>query len=266
MSEYLDVTGGRIAYSVTGEGPLVVMAPGMGDLRATYRFVVPELVRAGYRVATMDLRGHGESSTGWDSYTATAVGTDYVAMIRHLGGGPATLVGQSFSPDAVVYAAAEAPSSVTGLVAIAPWAAPPSPSPLLASVSRLVMRSPALFGMFYASLYKGPKPPDFKDYVKTLRARLREPGRTAALAAVGDPAAKDTAHRRAEVRQPSLIVMGAKDTDFPDPRAEAESFAADLAGPTEIVMIEGAGHYPHAQFPVPTTAAILAFLGRTARG
>ena len=33
----------------------------MGDLRSVYRFLAPELVGAGYRVATMDLRGHGDS-------------------------------------------------------------------------------------------------------------------------------------------------------------------------------------------------------------
>jgi pimeloyl-ACP methyl ester carboxylesterase len=86
----------------------------------------------------------------------------------------------------------------------------------------------------------------------------------AAVAAVGDPAGKDTAGYRAKVAQPALVVMGDKDTDFPDPRAAAESFAADLAGPAEIVMVEGAGHYPQAQYPAETTAAILAFLTRTA--
>ena len=34
---------GRVAYDVGGDGPLVVLVPGMGDLRATYRFVAPVL-------------------------------------------------------------------------------------------------------------------------------------------------------------------------------------------------------------------------------
>jgi alpha-beta hydrolase superfamily lysophospholipase len=51
---------GRIAYEVAGEGPLVVLLPGMGDLRAGYRFLAPALEEAGYRVATTDLRGQGE--------------------------------------------------------------------------------------------------------------------------------------------------------------------------------------------------------------
>ena len=57
MTEFLDMPGGRLAYDLTGQGPLVVCVPGMGDIRATFRHLVPRLAQAGYRVATMDLRG-----------------------------------------------------------------------------------------------------------------------------------------------------------------------------------------------------------------
>ncbi len=67
-TQFLQRPEGRIAYDVTGEGPLVICAPGMGDVRQVYRFLVPRLVEAGYRVATMDLRGHGESDTTFTAY------------------------------------------------------------------------------------------------------------------------------------------------------------------------------------------------------
>ena len=60
---FLDRESGRIAYDVRGSGPLVICAPGMGDIRQTFRHIVPALVAAGHRVATFDLRGHGESDT-----------------------------------------------------------------------------------------------------------------------------------------------------------------------------------------------------------
>jgi alpha-beta hydrolase superfamily lysophospholipase len=69
MTEFLDIDGGRIAYEVTGHGPLVVLSHGVGDHRQVYGFLAPELARAGYRVASADLRGHGESSVGWVSIT-----------------------------------------------------------------------------------------------------------------------------------------------------------------------------------------------------
>ena len=84
MTEFLTVEGGTIAYEVTGQGPLAVLAHGMGDSRASYRFVVPKLVAAGYRAAAVDLRGCGESSTDWPTYSRTDIGGDLVALVRHL--------------------------------------------------------------------------------------------------------------------------------------------------------------------------------------
>ena len=40
---YLQVPGGRIAYEVTGQGPLIVLAHGIGDVRQSYRFLAPLL-------------------------------------------------------------------------------------------------------------------------------------------------------------------------------------------------------------------------------
>src|SRR5215471_12811502 len=113
MTEYLHIQGGTIAYEVTGQGPLVVLSHGIGDRRQAFRFLAPKLAQAGYRVASADLRGHGESSMGWtsvtgkDAITRTDVAGDLVALIRHLGG-PAVIVGHSISGGAATIAAAQA--------------------------------------------------------------------------------------------------------------------------------------------------------------
>jgi pimeloyl-ACP methyl ester carboxylesterase len=120
MTEYLDVAGGRIAYEVTGEGPLVVLGHGMGDTRNSFRFLVPPLAAAGYRVAAADLRGHGESSTGWPSYTRTDTAGDLVALIAQLGG-PAVIVGHSFAGGSATIAAADAPEQVSAIVEVDPF-------------------------------------------------------------------------------------------------------------------------------------------------
>src|SRR5579863_6699796 len=126
MTEFVDIEGGRIAYDVTGEGPLIVLAHGIGDRRQSYRFMVPELVRAGFRVAAADLRGHGDSSMGdWKSISRTDVAGDLVALVRHLGG-PAVIVGQSLSGGAATIAAASAPDVVAGIVEIGPFTRPPT--------------------------------------------------------------------------------------------------------------------------------------------
>ena len=60
------------------------------------------------------------------------------------------------------------------------------------------------------------------------------------------------------VKAPTLVVMGTKDPDFSDPAAEARVVAARLGG--EVELIEGAGHYPHAEMPDYTASKILDFL------
>src|SRR5271156_2777920 len=126
MTEFLDIEGGRIAYDVTGSGPLVVLSHGIGDRRQAYRFLAPRLAQAGYRVASADLRGHGESSMGWTSVTGkeaitrTDIANDLIALIRHLGG-PAVIVGHSISGGAATIAAAKEPDLISGIVEIGPF-------------------------------------------------------------------------------------------------------------------------------------------------
>lgn len=74
-TQFLAVAGGQIAYddSQTGRA-LVVLVPGFGDTRRSYRFLRPRVAGAGYRVVTMDLRGHGETTVPWRDYTQTAGG------------------------------------------------------------------------------------------------------------------------------------------------------------------------------------------------
>ncbi|MEK8170701.1 alpha/beta fold hydrolase [Streptomyces sp. M19] len=120
MTEYLAVDGGTIAYEVTGSGPLIVLAHGIGDSRAAYRAVIPPLVAAGHRVAAVDLRGSGESSADWPGWSRADIAGDLLAVVRHLGG-PAVLVGHSISGGAATIAAAREPELVAAVVELAPF-------------------------------------------------------------------------------------------------------------------------------------------------
>lgn len=120
MTEHMTIDGKTIAYDVSGQGPLVVLAHGIGDSRHSYRFLAPALVRNGYRVANVDLRGCGDSDLGWDGYSRTDIAGDLVALVRHLGG-PAVLIGHSISGGAATIAAAQAPDLVAGVIELAPF-------------------------------------------------------------------------------------------------------------------------------------------------
>jgi len=262
---YLIRPEGRIAYDDAGQGPLVVMVPGLGDLRAEYRFLAPRLVEAGYRVVTVDLRGHGQSSTGWSDYTSSAIGADVVALVEELDAGPATLVGTSMGAAAVASAAAEAPQKVSGAVLIGPFVRDVPPRSWIAGVAQAAMIKVALWGPWgewawgqvYGTFY-GEKPADFAAYRDALVANLAEDGRMDALRGMIAASKKDVEVRLPEVKAPVLVVMGTKDPDFADPKAEADTVATLLRG--RAVMVEGAGHYPQVEQPDAVANAIRAFV------
>src|ERR1700693_1777931 len=119
-TSYLARPDGRVAYDVGGDGPLVVLVPGMGDPRATYRFVAPALREAGYPVAGSGLRGQGDSDTTFPTYGDSETAADLVALVEELGG-PAVIVGNSMGAAAAVIGAAVPPDMVSGLEPIHPF-------------------------------------------------------------------------------------------------------------------------------------------------
>ncbi len=273
-NEYVDVKGGRIAYEVVGQGPLVVLSPGMADTRSTYRFLAPLIAHAGYRVVSVDLRGHGKSSTDWHSYSHADTAGDLIAVIQKLGG-LAVIVGQSFSGGATTIAAASNPDLVSAIVEIDPFTRPPKYSAAAFLCNSGYRRGALLLGRFALAgnvttwakylnrAYPGRKPADWDTWLAALQANLREPGRAKAAQKMISSSAtlKQAAAQLADIRCPALVVMGSNDSDFPDPEAEAAAIVGLLpAGLGRYAMIENAGHYPHAQYPQQVADAILSFL------
>ncbi|TAK00908.1 MAG: alpha/beta hydrolase [Chloroflexota bacterium] len=259
-TRFLTRPEGRIAYDVVGDGPLVVCVPGMGDLRAVYRFLAPGLVAAGFRVATMDLRGHGDSDATFGSYDDVAAGGDIVALVAELGGS-AAVVGNSMGAGAAAWAAAEAPELVRALVLIGPFVRN-APIGKVAELSfRLALLRPwgaAAWIAWYARLYPGRRPSDLDEHRARIRAWLRRPGRWRAFAATTRTSHAPVAARLDDVRAPTLVVMGGRDPDFPDPAAEAAHVAERLGG--RAVIVPEAGHYPQAQYPEIVGPAVRDFL------
>lgn len=163
-TRWLERPEGRIAFDVQGTGPLTVCVPGMGDLRGTFRHLVPPLVEAGHRVATMDLRGHGESDSSFASYDLEATVGDVRALVELLSG-PAVLVGSSMGAGAAARLAADSPELVTGLVLSGPFLRESAPA-WKRALLRIVMAPPwaaAAWRLFLPSLYVGRTPDDHEE-------------------------------------------------------------------------------------------------------
>jgi len=273
MTLHLDIAGKTIAYDVVGEGPLVVLAHGLGDSRHSYRFVAPALAAAGYRVANVDLRGCGESSIGWDGYSRTDIAGDLVALVRHLGG-PAVIIGQSISGGAATIAAATAPDVITGVIELAPFTRTQSVDlgGLLrvrryrsgyAQMALVIVRGRLANWLKYLEVAYPTKPADWTTELARIEENLSEPGRMAVLQAMCKSSPSDAGAQLANVTCPVLVVEGSLDPDWADPSAEGAKILADLpSGLGELAVIDGAGHYPHAQTPDELLALTLPFLAK----
>ncbi|WP_445444769.1 alpha/beta fold hydrolase [Clavibacter sp. km3a] len=272
MSESLTTDGGTLAYELSGStGPLLVLAHGMGDSREAYRFLTPRLVEAGYRVAAVDLRGHGESSVGWAGHTRTDIAGDLIRLVEHLGG-PAVLVGHSIAGGAVTIAAATAPHLVTAVVELAPFTRkqalslsdlrdPAFRRGMRHLLGATLLRSSREWLRYLDVAYPGIRPADHAARLERIRAVLAEPGRMAALRAMGSGTPADAGAQLGNVRCPVLVVQGGADCDWADPRAEGEAIVAALpAGLGRLEVVEGAGHYPHTQYPAEVATAMTTFL------
>ena len=264
QTEYLERDGGQLAFDTRGEGPLVVCVPGIGDLRQEYRFLAARLAAEGFRVATLDLRGHGESSTSWHDLSAEAIGGDTLALVRHLGGEGALVVGTSMAAGAAVWAGTEDPQAVGGVVLVGPFVrdvGSPIQQWLYRALFRVLLARPwglSAWMRYWTSLFPSRKPEDFDSYAETLRRNLGEKGRFAAVQGMMlGPSRHGIEERLARVDLPALVVMGTADRDFKDPAAEARLVADRLHG--SVALVEGAGHYPHVELPEQTGERIVSF-------
>ncbi|GAB3569086.1 alpha/beta fold hydrolase [Spelaeicoccus albus] len=262
---YLNRDEGRIAYEVSGSGPLIVGVPGMGDLRSTFQYLMPVLVGAGFRVAVMDLRGHGDSDATFASYDDEAAAGDIAALIAELGG-PAVVIGNSMGAGAAVLAAAAAPDTVSGLVLIGPFVRDPHVAPPVKMLMRIAMTPPfarLVWNAYLPSLYAGTKGEGFGEHRRAIMDSMKRRGRATAFSRT-----TATSHAPVEavigrVQSPTLVVMGKLDPDFPDPSVEAD-WVADAASADaasgQVVMIDDAGHYPQFQRPDLVNPAIIDFV------
>jgi pimeloyl-ACP methyl ester carboxylesterase len=265
-TRYLQRPEGRIAYDVTGSGPLVVAVPGMGDLRSTFRDLAPALVGAGFRVATTDVRGHGESDTSFTRHGDAATAEDVLALIRELGG-PALIVGNSFAGSAAVIAAGTEPELVAGTALISPFLREPGPAGVartaVHALYAVMFAQPwgagAWTGYFAKTLNRGAKAPWFDEHVADIRASLAAPDRIRSfrrLALQLDHSIVEP-YVEAAAAVPSLTIVGALDPDYKDPAAELEYMGGRLGGRT--LLVPDAAHYAHTQQAATVVPAIVGF-------
>jgi non-heme chloroperoxidase len=230
-------------------GTPVVLLHGGGQTRGAWGGAVKEGARRGYRMVSLDLRGHGES--GWapdGDYGTDALTGDLARVVEQLGAEP-VLVGASMGGlTGLAYAGAGHPLKALALVDVAPRIEQ-------AGVQRIgdfMTSAPGGFADLDEAaaavarfLPHRPRPKDASGLMRNLR--LREDGRLywhwdPALLQPGYQALPDMSRLREAARRltvPTLLVRG-RMSDVLSPEG-VEDFLS-LAPHAEFVDIAGADH------------------------
>jgi epoxide hydrolase 4 len=80
---FTQVNGLRMHYVEKGDGPLVVLLHGFPEMWWSWRYQIPALAAAGYRVVAPDLRGYSETEAK-GPYDVGTLRDDVVGLIDHL--------------------------------------------------------------------------------------------------------------------------------------------------------------------------------------
>ena len=116
----VEANGIRINVYIEGQGPDVILLHGFPDSALVWRFQIPALVQAGYRVIVPDLRGSGDSEApiGKACYKLDMLIRDVVCLMDSLEIRKAKLVGHDWGAILGWFIAIEHPDRVDRYVAI----------------------------------------------------------------------------------------------------------------------------------------------------
>jgi pimeloyl-ACP methyl ester carboxylesterase len=278
------VHGHRRAFVKMGTGPALLLLHGLGGNSATWDRVLPSLARH-YTVIAPDLLGHGHSDKPRADYSLGGYANGMRDLLSVLGIDRVTVIGHSFGGGVAMQFAYQYPERCERIVLVASGGLGREVSSVLrvltvpgsgvvlgvlattpvrqvaAGLARLAMHLPGIgSGRIVPALRDGP------EILDGFGAMAEADSRSAflhVLRAAVDPAGQvvtmlDRSYLAAAV--PVLLVWG--DEDPVIPVAHAYRGAEALTG-SRLVVIEGAGHFPHRDRPDTFVAAVEEFVSGT---
>ncbi|WP_329494905.1 alpha/beta fold hydrolase [Kitasatospora herbaricolor] len=251
---------GHLAYTVTGDGPPVVLVhAGIADHRM-WDAVVPALAER-YSVVRYDLRGFGESPVPSGEFGET---DDLLRLLDHLGHERVHLVGASWGGRVSVGFTLAHPERVRSLgLLAAPWPGYDWSADMFAydeaETKALAAGDLDVAVQVNLDMWLRGATRTWEEIDPELTERLRGPVRTALAnqEAVGELSRGVTGNEVAAIAVPTLVGVGLRDnTDF---RAIARRYAGEIPG-AELVEFPDAAHLIALESPAELTAALRPFL------
>jgi pimeloyl-ACP methyl ester carboxylesterase len=273
---HVSIHGHDMAYQMEGSGPALLLIHGIAGSSRTWRDVIPRLTDR-FTVIAPDLMGHGQSEKPVGDYSLGAFASGIRDLLEVLSIDRATVVGQSFGGGVALQLAYQHPERCERLVLVDSGGLGREVSWLLRLMtlpaSEYVM--PVIFPGFvrdwgddlfrtindrgirlgrvsemwsaYASLAEAE---NRQAFARTIKSVIDPGGQTVS--------AMDRLYLASPM--PTLIIWGDRDVIIP----VSHAYAAHQAMPgSQLVIIEGVGHFPQIEAPEQLVDALIDFIEST---
>ncbi|MEZ5866491.1 MAG: alpha/beta fold hydrolase [Geminicoccaceae bacterium] len=247
MAELRLADGGRLHYELAGDGPPLLLVPGLGGIADFWGPIVPALAER-FTVILHDHRGCGRSSLERIDFSIAQMAGDVLALLDHLGLERAHLVGHSTGGAIGQTIALDHPDRLDRLGLSGTWAAPDAWFQGLFASRSAILRTggPALYLQSSALMLYPPW--WIRDHPEILTvteeaARARVPDPEVLLARIAAILRHDRAADLHRVTAPTLVI-GARD-DMVTPAYLSEDIGR-LVGRSRTLILPDGGHF----FPV----------------
>ncbi len=265
----IEVNGHPIAYELRGKGVPIVLVAGTGYPGATWppEFVQPLLVR--HAVLTFDHRGTGATPASGEKYSTRLFAQDALGLMDALGLPPAHVLGHSMGGRVAQWMALDRPERIRTLVLAASGPGQfRDDKPVTRGIPVHAAKEMIELGYerymrehirdtFFTPEFAAAHPervawlhdtfwahrPDLENYLRHVLARQEH----------------QTADRLAEIRMPTLIMIGDRDTQIMGTGShveQSEFLMAHLPNATKRV-VEGAAHGSFWERPERTAEILL---------
>lgn len=257
--------GVELHYELVGDGPPLVLLPGLGLSGAAWNDVVPHL--PGRRLVILDTRGGGRSDKPGGPYTAQQLADDVIAVLDDAGVDHASILGLSLGGMIAQEVALRHPDRVRALVLLSTYAKPDDWARRLYELRMELLQRLGLDAQFKLSTLVLFSPYSLRAHPELVDRVERIFG-----AAPPDPEGyrnqmqycldHDAAARLGELSVPALVVAGGRDL-IASPAQGRE--LADAMTDGRYLEIENASHALWLEHPRELGDAVMTFLADAER-
>jgi pimeloyl-ACP methyl ester carboxylesterase len=267
----VDVDGVGIEYQVTGQGRPVVLLHGFPDSGRLWRYQVPALAEAGFRVIVPDLRGYGRSEKpeSTEAYSMPLLARDVLAVLADCGVTKAHVVGHDWGAALAWGLASLAPESVDQLVTLSVG----NPVTFLRTMQQRQMSWYMLLFQFpgvaerwlsdddWANFRAWTGHPDAEQVIADLEANgSLTPGLNWYRANMPPESWAGPPLKLPPVQASTMGIWSTKDIALTE--TQMTDSAENVTGPWRYERVNGAGHWMQLEAPELVNALLLDFLSR----